>query len=342
MNYKITSNIEQLNFEDWGKFVEEHPNGNIFQTPYFYDVYSKTDKYVPLVIACFHKEILVGILQAVIQKEYKGLLGYLSSRCIVFGGPLAKNDNPEIVNQLLQAHNKKVKNKVIYNQFRNLFYIKNLQSVFEKNGYKYEPHLDIHVDLNQVVESFWTSLKSKLRQNIRKADKNKIQFKFIDSEDELKVAYSLLKEVYNNAKLPLPDITLFLSAFGLLKNKNMIAFFKAEKDGVIIGCRFALLYKNMIYDWYAGSKKEFYKYKPNDFLPYKVIKWGMEHPKFEIFDFGGAGKPGVKYGVRDHKLKFRGNLVEYGRFKKIHKPVLYYLAKKGFEIWQLLRYENID
>jgi len=339
---QIISDHSNVDKEKWSEFVYNHQNGNIFHTPEMFQVYHKTKNFFPVLYVAFNYNKVIGVLVGVIQKEHKGLLGFLSSRCIVFGGPLAKNDNPEIINQLLQAHNKKAKNKVIYTQFRNLFYIKNLQTVFEKNGYKYEPHLDIHVDLNQVVESFWTSLKSKLRQNIRKADKNKIQFKFIDSEDELKVAYSLLKEVYNNAKLPLPDITLFLSAFGLLKNKNMIAFFKAEKDGVIIGCRFALLYKNMIYDWYAGSKKEFYKYKANDFLPYKLIEWGMQQRGYTLFDFGGAGKPRVKYGVRDHKLKFGGKMVEYGRFEKIHKPVIYYLVKKGFKICQLLRYENIN
>lgn len=333
---QIISDHSKVDKEKWSEFVYNHQNGNIFHTPEMFQVYHKTKRFFPVLYIAFNYDEVIGVFVGVIQKEFKGLLGFLSSRCIVFGGPLVKNDNPEIINQLLQAHNKKAKNKVIYTQFRNLFYIKNLQSVFEKNGYKYEPHLNIHVDLNQVVESFWTSLKSKLRQNIRKADKNKIQFKFIDSIDELKEAYFILKKIYSNARLPLPDITLFLSAFDLLRNKNMIAFFKAEKDGVIIGCRFVLLYKNMIYDWYTGSKKEFYKYNPNDFLPYKVIEWGMLQWRYTLFDFGGAGKPGVKYGVRDHKLKFGSNVVEYGRFEKIHKPFLYYLAKKSFKIWQSL------
>ena len=40
-----------------------------------------------------------------------------------------------------------------------------------------------------------------------------------------------------------------------------------------------------------------------------------------IFDFGGAGKPVVHYGVRDYKMKFGGKLVNYGRLTLVHNPI---------------------
>lgn len=337
-NIEIKSNKEMLpDRQEWSDFVFNHPNGNIFQTPEIYDVYYHTKHYEPIALFAFEKKIMVGVLLGVIQKEYGSFLGYISSRCIVFGGPLVLNNQPKIIDSLLRNFNKNIKNKVIYSQFRNLFKLKPHTDTFKKNGFYYTPHLNIHIDLNQDLESYWKSLKSKLRQNIRKAEKNEIKFDYINTQEELFTGYQILSKVYKQANLPIPDYTLFLNAFNLLKNKNYAAFFKAHKNGKIIGVRFVLLYKNLVYDWYAGGKKEFYKYNPNDFLPYKVIEWGIKSPDFDTFDFGGAGKPNIPYGVRDHKLKFSKNLFEPGRFEKIHNPVLYNMAKSGFKIWKKVK-----
>ena len=53
---------------------------------------------------------------------------------------------------------------------------------------------------------------------------------------------------------------------------------------------------------------------------------------FEVFDFGGAGQPNVPYGVRDHKMKFGGDLVNLGRFEIVHNRFLYELANFGFKM----------
>jgi lipid II:glycine glycyltransferase (peptidoglycan interpeptide bridge formation enzyme) len=318
--------------QKWSDFVFNHPHRTIFQTPEMFLVYKNTKNYKPIAIFAFENETLIGVLTGVIQKEYKGFLGFLSSRYIIFGGPLVKDDDSKIVNILLKEHNRHAKNKAIYTQFRNLFDIKHHKTIFEKNGFNYEPHLNIHIDLTQDIDDFWKGLKSKLRQNIRKAKKNGIIFDEIQTKDELERGYYIIKSVYKFANLPVPDISLFLSSNYYFKNN--VKFFKAVYKGEIIGVRIVLLFNHMIYDWYAGSKREYYRYYPNDFLPYKIIEWGLKHSQYNKFDFGGAGKPGVSYGVRDHKLKFSDNLIELGRYEKIHHPVIFKLAKMGFEVWK--------
>ena len=337
---KILSNSEKIDYKKWSDYVYNHEHGNIFQTPEMFRVYKQTKNYEPKIIIAFEKEKIVGVLLSVIQKEYKGLPGFFTARCIISGGPLVNNDDIKIIKKILQAHNKKIKHKAIYSQFRNLFYLKDYKNIFDNIGYIYKPHLDIHIDLNQNNEKYWNTRKAKLRQQIRKANKNNVVFNQIKSKTELNQAYSILKEVYSNAKLPLPDISFFQNAFDILKNEqnNYAAFFKAEKGDQIIGIRFVLFFKNTIYDWYAGSKKEYYnKYNPNEFLPYKLLEWGMNNPNYHNFYFGGAGKPNVPYGVRDHKLKFGDNLVELGRYEKIHQPILYKIAKLGFYIYKFLK-----
>ena len=94
-----------------------------------------------------------------------------------------------------------------------------------------------------------------------------------------------------------------------------------------------LCHKDRIYDWYAGSYREFYKYCPNDIITWEVLLWGKANG-FKIFDFGGAGKPEIPYGVRDYKMKFGGELVQFGRYIKVHRKLLMALAKFGLKLYK--------
>ena len=70
-------------------------------------------------------------------------------------------------------------------------------------------------------------------------------------------------------------------------------------------------------------------------LPWKIMEWGHENG-YKLFDFGGAGKPNIPYGVRDYKLKFGGDLVNFGRFEKVHKKYRMAFGKIGLKTLELL------
>lgn len=101
----------------------------------------------------------------------------------------------------------------------------------------------------------------------------------------------------------------------------------------MIGVRIVLCYKELIYDWFAGADEKYLRYRPNDILPWEVMKWGSLNG-YKVFDFGGAGIPNVPYGVRDYKLKFGGELVNFGRFENIHKPILMKIGKFGLRVYK--------
>lgn len=332
---RIEDNIESINLDDWIKFIDNHPNGNIFQSPEMYRVYSKTELYTPIVIFCFEDNNFVGVIQSVIQKENKGILGFFTSRCIIAGGPLAINNRTDIIDSLLKHHIQKVKGKVIYSQVRNTFDTSNIKQNFVSLGFKFESHLDIHINLNRDRDEYWMSLKSKLRQNIRKAEKEGVVL-ITASATNVNDIYSILEEVYKNAKIPIPHKSLFEASFKVLFPKGKLLPLIAVYKSKIIGCRLLLLHKDLVYDWFAGSLTEYKMLNPNDYLPYKAIEWGILNEGFNKFDFGGAGKPDVHYGVRDHKLKFCSELIDLGRYMYYHKPILYRLLVQAFKIKQKL------
>ena len=133
--------------------------------------------------------------------------------------------------------------------------------------------------------------------------------------------------------MPLSGEDFFKGAVEILDRNKYLHAIGAFLNAELIGVRFVLCYKNLIYDWYAASKDEYLSCRPNDVLPWEIMKWGVNNG-FDVFDFGGAGKPGIPYGVRDYKLKFGGQLVNFGRFVKVHNPLLMELGKMGLNLYR--------
>ena len=121
-----------------------------------------------------------------------------------------------------------------------------------------------------------------------------------------------------------------------MTKKNILKTFVAVYNDKIIGCRLVLCFGDVVYDWYSGASNEHLDKYPNDFLPWKVMEWASQNG-FKCFDFGGAGKPNVHYGVREHKLKFGGELVEFGRFEKIHNRSLMKVGKIGLKLYKCIK-----
>ena len=326
-----------IDFSDWQAFVDSHPKGNIFQSPSMYRVFEKTKNQAPVFMAVVEGDEILGVILGSIHKEFSGLLGRMTSRSIIIGGPLIKDDRPDVLRLLLQKYSVKVKSKTIFTQVRNLWEWGDLKTIFDENGFKYDPHLDILIDISSSREEIWSSLKSKARNKIRKAEKSQLKFDVINpKQKDIKRIYKILLEVYKKAKIPLSDMSLFESAFDVLGEKDQIKLFVALKNDKIIGFRIGLLFKETIFDWYAGSFEKYYQDNPNDFLPFETMAWGSQNG-YKLFDFGGAGKPNQPYGVRDHKLKFGGDLVEFGRFEKVHKSFLMEIAKIGLQIYKKVK-----
>lgn len=316
-------------------FVLNHPNGNIFQTPEMYEAYKATKNYEPVCLAVEDEnEEIVASLLAVIRKEHSGLLAAFSARSIIRSGALIKDNNLEILDFILKGYNKIIKRKAIYTQFRNMReFSEEEKQIFAENGFIYEEHLDIIVDLSKTEEELKNKLSSNRGYGIRRAKREGLKFSVENSIESLKVCYNILEGVYSYAKLPIPNFSLFKSLFGLTNNDMGLKFFTVKYKNEIVGCMLTLFYKNIIYDYFAGSLHNYYNKYPNDLVPWEVFVWAKKN-NFKIFDFGGAGKPDEPYGVRDYKKQFGGKIVEWGRFEKLHKPMMMKIGKFGFKIWQ--------
>jgi serine/alanine adding enzyme len=336
MSRRIVTDDAAVDTDQWERFVFDHPLGNVFQTPRMLAAYAATRNYRPLVVACYDGESLSGILLALIQKEYRGILGSLSARSIVWGGPLIKDNNSEILNLIMDAYDRIVAPLAVYSQIRNIGEMEWAKSHLAAMGYRYEDHLNIVVDLKKSEEDLWRAVHANRRNKINRAGKNGLKFSLLNDERSIMQTYSVLKVLYSRNRMPLPDISLFMNLFAMDKKESPLRLFATFHENEIAGILVALCYRERIYEWYVGGEERFFDKYPNDLIPWEVFLWGKAHG-YGLFDFGGAGKPDVPYGVRDFKLKFGGELVNLGRFQKIHKPSVMRIAKRGFGFWRLLK-----
>ncbi|NPA35437.1 MAG: GNAT family N-acetyltransferase [Chlorobi bacterium] len=322
MGIEIIHGIENIDIAKWTAFAEKHHYGSAFQTPLMYKVFEQTKNYEPLVFASVDSNgDLTGVISGVRICNGGGIFCRLSARVIVWGGPLVKEDDTEIVKILLKAFLEKAKKMSVYCEIRNLYSLPEyLKRVFVSVGLRYKQHLNVIVDVKEEESVLLKKMVSAKKRNIKKAKKSGLEFGEIRNESELKVGYEILNEVYKRTEVPFSDYSLFKAMYELLVPAGLCRIYKTSYNGQMTGIMAALIFNRRMYEWYVGSKREFYKLRPNDFLVWEVIKAAKEKG-LEYFDFGGAGKPGKKYGVRNFKKGFGGNIEETGRYIIVNRKI---------------------
>ena len=61
------------------------------------------------------------------------------------------------------------------------------------------------------------------------------------------------------------------------------------------------------------------------------IRWSSENG-LDCYDFGGAGWAGEEYGPRHFKKKFGGELVRFGRYRRVHSRFKLRLAESAYNL----------
>ena len=323
------------------KFVYENTNTSVFQTTEMAEVYRRNKGCTPLILVAIHENTgeIVASLLAKIKAEKQGFLSSYSRHSTIRGGSIFVDNEygVEAVSRLLQHYNEIVEKDLLYSRFYPLNDTQQIIPSFNKNGYEYGDWQNFLINLDKPLDEIWKQLKKSRRNGVNKATKKGVTIEEIREKELIPVFYDLLQETYKNRKIQLENISNFEATFDILVPKNMAKFFMAKCEGRYIAAILVLLYKGVIYDWYAGSsqKREDLVLCPNDLIAWHVIEWGAKN-SFHTFDFGGGGVPGDTSGWIEFKSQFGGKLVNYGRYTKIHQPQKLWFSEKGFRAYRKL------
>ena len=323
--------VDALDPERWDRFVAGHPKGSIFHTSAMVDVFRATKHHYPLALAALDpsREVL-ALLVSVRVQTLPDPLGPLSSRAIFYAEPLCRPDaaGEAALAALLAAHDARMRTKVLFAEVRPLGAPAVERPALQRQGYAYEDYLNFLIDLRQPTEQLWRNMRKSCRSDIRRNQKRGMRVEEVPTAQGVDLLYQLLQLSYERAKVPLADKSLFTAAFQILHPREMLKIFVAYHAGRPVAADVMLLYKKTVYAWYGGVERV-PSIAPAECLTWHELEWGQQHA-YEVYDFGGAGWPDKPYGVRDFKAKFGGQLVNYGRYRKVYAPWKLALAERAY------------
>ena len=330
----------------WRDFVAVQPGANVFHTPEMTDVFARAwghrvstwgviDPDGVLLALFLPVEVTLGVHM---PRLARGVARALMARAVAYGGAACTSDKAgrRALGELLAAYQRQARH-VLFTEVRHVCDVPDARAALRAAGFAHERHLNYLIRLDRSEADLWAALSRSARQRIRSGERKGVEVEAIAAPacapgtDGTGEAYRLLEAVYRRARVPLADRSLFDAAMSVLGPRGMSRLVVARLGGDVIGARFVLVHGGRVIDWYAGSDRSFAAFSPNEVLVWHVLRWGREQG-FDLFDFGGAGRPDEHYGPREFKAKFGGELVDLGRDVLVHTPVRLRLSRAGYGV----------
>jgi serine/alanine adding enzyme len=321
--------------EEWRHFVKKHPAGNVFHTPEMFQVFASAKGHHPTLWAVIGGDgQILALLLPVQITLVDGLAHGFTTRAIAYGSVLCdlSPDGQQALALLLRNYTQKVNGGPLFTELRNLSNMEAIQPILKQHGFVYENHLNYLIDLKRPPEAIMQSIGSRTRKNIRRGlRRGEVVADEAKSRDQVGECYDLLRQTYQAARVPLADRSLFEAAFDVLVPKGMARFTLARVGQTPAAISVELLYRGVVYGWYGAVDRTFSSFVPNDLLTWQILRWAAENG-YQLYDFGGAGKPEERYGVRDFKAKFGGDLMCYGRNTCVHAPWRFAISRTAYQL----------
>jgi lipid II:glycine glycyltransferase (peptidoglycan interpeptide bridge formation enzyme) len=305
--------------ENWNVDIED-----ITQTKEFAEASEGKDK---IYFVCSGKNKAIIILKKKVLKIF--------SRAQIFTNSLDENFLNEIIEELK-------KRKVPYARIGNtMFGIP--QEINLKNSKNIERNTFV-LDLRTSLEDIWKKFDKKLRNAIRKAEKEKIKVSEIKNEAELEEYYqlSLETEKYIHQEkgrktFSIPDYKFFKEIW-----KNKIGrFFVAKMDEKIIAGSLFLVWKRRSVYFQSCFSREYTEKQAPSLIHWEAIK-KLKNEWITAYDLGGVtlglNKEDSRFFIYEFKRKFGGELKKFYNIEIAISPIRKKIQDKAIK----LIYKNIE
>lgn len=343
MKAVVLRKVDEILESRWEMLLDRALHPLVMQSPFAWHLFNNTKNFKPVLVGCYDDESLVGLLLSVLIRESSGMKGFFSSRVIIYGGPLLSrtlSQQEQVVSLLVDALIQEVQEKSIFIQLRASCDFKKFAGILKSSGFKWTPRLNLLISTSDHHEVF-SGMSASRRRQIRKSIKNGAEIRHCTSASELFDFYAILKQLYREkVRKPLPDFTFFKSFYQIARETQNGKILLVHYEGKVVGgIIFPFAKQDAVYEWYVCGLDQELKPKgiyPSVLATWAAIEFAIEND-IKKFDFMGVGKPNEYYGVRDFKMRFGGDIVNYGRYIRINNRFVYTIAELGYNVMSLLK-----
>lgn len=328
--------IQSVQREAWKELLESSPYASYFQSPEFYDFYSRLSFLDTFGFAAFDE---AGRLQTLVCgytiANGGRLTQYFSRRAIIQGGVLLRGDCKEfLLKELLQTLKRELRHKAIYIEIRNSFDYSKYRETFLQAGFAYQPHLNYLVDTSQGIDQVRSGYHRNRRRELRRSEESGLRAELSKNATDIEGFYSLLLALYRQ-KIKRPLFPQEFFSQSIEKENHQLIVIKSNEN-TIVGGVLLVNYGRRTYALF-GTKSEQASGHPLIMAIDSAIDFACKSGA-TVFDFMGAGEPGKPYGVRGFKERFGGELVEYGRFRCVSSGFLFKLGSFAINFISKLKF----
>ncbi len=228
---------------------------------------------------------------------------------IIFEGDASKKSEIE---KIYLNHCKK---KSYISEFVRFNLFSGYESFFE--GPVDSPTQNVICGLSEEIEQIWRSFEHKVRKNVKKGQKSKLQL-LVDKngtylKEFLEIYYSTMER--NNAQERFYFPEDFFKRIHEMEGNYI--YFHVLYRGRIISSELILVGSHAGYSFLGGTDASFFAERPNDYLKFEIIKWLKENG-YSSFVLGGG------YGTDDGIFRYKKSFAPSG-------VVPFYIGKRIFD-----------
>lgn len=331
MNYSIKVS-NSLNQTEWENALKKSEASTTYQLSNWSKIYEESYGSIPYFITIKNNEQIVGQLSCILHDEMswresnvfvKAINNRMKLRRILnwFYGPIIHNiDNQnEILKLILQeVENIAKKNNAVMIRGSMPPYTKLEELPYEEFGYKKQRWATYITNLEKNNEEMYNELNKKTRYDIRKSEKNELEFVVADRStfaiDFSKLKLDSRKKQGENSTI---NEKFIMSRWRNLNEEGFGKLFLAKhEDKIIAGVYCVIFNGNIIQHSVVNSEKNL---EAGTFLTWNIIKWGSQN-NYKIFDVAGVNPDPSNEKEKQidyYKSKWNGEKKTYSIYTKI-------------------------
>ncbi len=291
----------------WDEFVLNHKFGSIYHLSAWSEILKASFGYKPYYVISEENKQIKAAIPLMLVKSWLTGKRLVSLPRLPYCDPLVSSEDElqKLLNYIYQiVDDCKIQYVEIKTQLNDQF--------FKDDQIKRYKHFRNHIlSLEIERDELWKSFdRTCVKQRITRAQKNNVKFRFGETDEDLKIFYSLHKMTAAKQKIPVRPFNYFYNIWQRLRKKNLLLLLIAEVNGKAGAANISFKFKNTLYYEFLGLNYDLIQHSPGHLLIWEAIQIACDC-HLQSFDFGltPPGNPGLadfkrRWGAKESELSY--------------------------------------